>query len=933
MPDVFDRATGQKVDLPPDQAAAGLASGALALNADGGSVALAGKSGKLYSFSPEQVASALATGGYRMLSPEEELKHRVASEERAKGVAGSLQAGAESGLNQLLLGVPEAIREGEETPDQAREREARERYHSTARLFGGAAGVGASLLFGGELFKGAELAGEAVSRGVLPAAEAADAALHTRLASKAVDLGVQGAALASPVAAVQAFQGNPNKAAETLLWGIGAGAVLGGIGELGSSAATAAVEKARDVLSRDTVRAGMNQWANNRILKAVGAERSQLSKLGKDRINELADFVHDEGLIKPGMGRQDIGDLIEAAHDKYGKDIADAFTRLDEHVQQGTPESDIGYGYRSTTERREVPLSDISAPEPWSDEKLAALRKQAKAGEAFEPVRLAYNDSGELVPTDGIHRITVSRELGRSSITADVTRHELAGALHPGEMGSAIKGALDSPELRMPMNADQAHALDLVIDSANHIPTSRVNGREVISFDDAQKFVSSLRRKWSTSITKSLNEGGARGIETVTPLDQMKAAAYQSARNALHVAAKRTAEAAGEPEIARAMMLAKEKYSKLAQLEKFAGTLDRVQAGNRMMGITDFLSMGHGPGSAAGMALGAGLGSLFGPAGAMAGSAIGKVGGIPLDLLAKHWMEDKGLVTMGAIAKRAAKDGPAVFSSVVTTEAAKRLEASMETVRDTVKRMAQEGIQATGARRFEHMAPLLGGDTSGLSHEQQFARLGSRLAQLGSNPVALASAAQNLSLPFGSSSPAIQQAYAAKIQQAIQYLSDSMPRPGAPPPPFAPQDWSPSPKERLAFHDRAEIIVNPMRALEHMERGTLSSDHIHALSSVYPEVYASMRQAILSVAAEHPDLKLPLRERQSMAQFLGMPLDRTSQYLPQLQASYAPGGPGATPQGPPPGATMPKGKIRNLPSQASAFAGTMGPASQGAHAA
>jgi hypothetical protein len=255
-------------------------------------------------------------------------------------------------------------------------------------------------------------------------------------------------------------------------------------------------------------------------------------------------------------------------------------------------------------------------------------------------------------------------------------------------------------------------------------------------------------------------------------------------------------------------------------------------------------------------------------------------------------MEDKGLVALGAIAKKAAKEGPEVFSSVLASEGAKRLEATMHVTRDAVKRMAQVGIEATGANHMAHMGHLLG-DTSGLTHDQQFAKLHGRLAGLAANPVALAAAANNLAAPFGTVSPEIHEALSQKMQQAILYLNASIPTPPGPPLPFAPDDWHPTAKEKMSFHDRAEVVANPMRAVDHMVRGTLSADHIHALTTVYPEIYGAMRSEILDFSARHPGVKLPVAERRAVAQFLGTPLDASMQHLPALQATYN----GVAPQG------------------------------------
>src|SRR5579864_104980 len=256
--------------------------------------------GTVYRADPAKAAAALATGKYRALTPQEQLTHQVETEEEAKGTIGSLKEAGKSALNQLLFGIPGAITEETETTEAKAQREAREEYHSTARLLGGAVGFGGSLLAGGELFKGAELAGQAVSRGILPAEEAAHAALATKIAAKAADYATQGAAIASPQAIVQAAFGDPKKAAETLLWGVGAGAALGGGSELLSAAGESAARGIGKALTSSKVADELEAYAQRTTPTAFGAQRAQTNKLSEEWRSKVVDFAHEEGLIAPG---------------------------------------------------------------------------------------------------------------------------------------------------------------------------------------------------------------------------------------------------------------------------------------------------------------------------------------------------------------------------------------------------------------------------------------------------------------------------------------------------------------------------------------------------------------------------------------------------------------------------------------------------------
>jgi hypothetical protein len=842
VPQVFDRQTVKPVELPPEQLAAGLVDGSLALDATGGPVPLRSKDGTIYHADPSKVAHALSTGAYSLLTPQEELEHRVAKEEAAKGTLGSLASGLESAANQATFGVEGAIARGGETPEQLAERDAREKYHQTARLLGGAAGFGASMLAGGELFKGAELAGQAASRGILPAEEVAHAALATKVAAKAADYATQGALLSSPQAIVQAAFGDPKQAAETLLWGVGAGAVLGGGAELLAGAGRTLGEAAGGVLGKGKIAQKLEEYAQTTTPTAIGAQRGQVNKLSPEWREEVTNFAHEEGLIQAGMSKQDVAEAIKSSHSKYSGQIGETLSALDGAVAKAKPEV-------------------------------------------------------------------------------------LDAALKPGQLGAEIRKAFDMPEMRMEMNADQARAIDIVARDADRIATKTINGQEVVPFDEAQKFLTMLREKHVKAIGRAENAMPG-GLQIATPLDEAKASAYQVVKSVMHQAGDQVALASEQPALVGKLVADKRALALTVEIEKWAANNAAREAGNRTVGLTDFLHMGEGGiAGKATQAIGAGIGGLIGgPTGALVGMAAGKVAGLPLDYLSKHWMEDKGLIVLSALAKTAAKEGPEVFSAVMASEGAKRLEATMSGVQETVRRMATAGIEATSTRTTEHMKSLLG-STSGLTGDQAYDKLGARLNDLASNPAALASATSAVSAPFASTAPEVAAAYQQQLAGAITYLHAAFPKPPAPPAPFAPQTWQPTAQDKMAFHDKAEIVANPMAAMAHVQRGTLSDAHLDALRTVYPAIYSQMATKVLEFSAAHPDVKLALPERSSVAKFLGGPLDTMDEpgKLQILQASYGAGAPNKAPDEQPSGSKPARGKFEKMPQAAATmFASTQG---------
>ena len=310
----------------------------------------------------------------------------------------------------------------------------------------------------------------------------------------------------------------------------------------------------------------------------------------------------------------------------------------------------------------------------------------------------------------------------------------------------------------------------------------------------------------------------------------------------------------------------------------------------------------------------------------MIGSHIGSTVGIPLEYLAKKWGEDKGLVYISAIARKAAKEGPEAFSTILSAEAQQRLEATMQGVKKTVQSMAQRATLPDNLQNFKSgLYHMLDGNTQGLSEPQQLKKIGEHLTRLNSNPATMVEATTQLAAPMRAVNPTLANAYQEQLMRSYQYLYQAMPQNPVPPAPFAPNLWQPSPTQNKAFRDKLEIAANPMIAMREMHRGTLTPDHIDALNTMYPSVLQMMRDEIMKFHAAHPDVLLPSQERASVSRFLQAPTDplQSPEAIQALQKTYA--SPQQQPQ-----ATKPfKRNVKNMPSQASAFSQTQsGPTDQ-----
>lgn len=138
-----------------------------------------------------------------------------------------------------LMGLPELIFDHKADPLEVAKKEALKKEHAYANVTGGVLGGVGSMFIGAPLFKGAEKAGKAAEilaeRIIAKSGEevskktalAVARELAAKTAGKAVGGAVEGLALTAPHAITETMLGDPESAAESLLFGVGVGSAFG----------------------------------------------------------------------------------------------------------------------------------------------------------------------------------------------------------------------------------------------------------------------------------------------------------------------------------------------------------------------------------------------------------------------------------------------------------------------------------------------------------------------------------------------------------------------------------------------------------------------------------------------------------------------------------------------------------------------------------
>lgn len=85
-------------------------------------------------------------------------------------------------------------------------------------------------------------------------------------------------------------------------------------------------------------------------------------------------------------------------------------------------------------------------------------------------------------------------------------------------------------------------------------------------------------------------------------------------------------------------------------------------------------------------------------------------------------------------------------------------------------------------------------------------------------------------------------------------------------------EWEPSPTEVSRFNRYYDVIENPLIVLKHAKEGSLTPEHVEAISTVYPKLYNKIQEELLSHIVNAPNKKLPYRSQLMVSMLLGQNL-------------------------------------------------------------
>lgn len=814
--------------------------------------------GKAYGIDAAYLAQAKAQG-YQVETPEHAgIRAWV---EKNKGIAGAAAVAAKSLLNEATFGFSDPIVEKIWDPYQNARFKALENEYQGAHYAGAGLGTAVSFLYGGPLFKGVSKAGGVARAALLGAEEAvgkklvAEAAYRVgeagaeqiakhapsiarQIIAHAADYGVQGLAFASPKAAAQLITGDPDKAAETWIWGAAGGAALGGLvggakGLFGRGAAAKALPAAEEAAAgaeptlREKVGGKLREIGDEQATSSLDLAKPYAKQLR--RIKGFADaqkIVRDENLAEfagdyEGMASK-IGSLLDDAGQKIGAikkaaGGAPIATSADviEAAMRPIREAEKGMGSRGAASSvKQILEQEIFGP---LTEGLGS--DAVKAGITEGPSKVTWTEfmkgkMGPYMKSEGGHQGAIDR---------------LAKEWAEYKAGDAITMASEAAPAVADLSLERLHAVRQAIDSLTRHDITAPNA------------VNALKKEVRAAVNDMINQ---KLEQTSAGMDRALLPEWKAANR---------------------------RYQVLSIMKENAANNVERGAANRKHSLTDYL--GNQIGATVGGFIGGGVGSLVGGyVGGEANNALRRVAPAYLSKAAYAAADAVSGPGLPLLERSFAEHGDelARIPSVLDRMSTGRPSASRDTM---AVNLLTRFLEAQDSKLDDHKGLMAFADN---------------LASLSANPDKMQAKIQEAIDPLQSDAPEVAMAVGAKLGQVTQYLAEQAPKsPYAVPTPFAPTPaWKPTDAQIRDYRAKVAVALDPYAAIDALGKGTLTKAHVDALQTLAPKLYAEMVSRIADYAASGKAPTLPYAQRLKLSMLTGAPLDRSLSQLSALQAVY-----------------------------------------------
>ncbi len=923
MPKLFNSQTRAREELDGDELTQALASGSHAYQA-GEMIEVKNQDGELGTIPSENVQKALSQG-YKVVGPSERAVNQYVEEN--KGLKGSLKVGLNQLVDEFSMGLPELVFNHTADPMEVAKFEALKKDHELSNVLGGSGGFIGSLLYGGPLFnaaaKGAAkttLVAEkilATSAGEIGKRTATTAAkdLVKRMAAQGAGAGVEGAILTAPHAITEAALGDPDAAAESLLYGVGLGAMFGAGGEGAKSLFKVGKDAVRGALTfgKEATDSPTAKLAARKLAKVItGVDEDTILKYANnhERINQVG-ATHTLESVKDEIdsGIKGLRDKIEIAKENAMKgelDLSQAYNLEKQRLMQTRAPETLAPEIMGTLDEQKSVLGDLS------NQLLDVNAASAHTIKTSTLKRLVTQQMNDLAPVKGgaiLGEAAKAEQTRLAQLRADldtypksidmVTTKKIINQINPDINYSPNAGSFNeiSDKNKKAFRAFLNENLKTSPEAADIL--GEMSRRAQILNKASQKF--GTLEKATSALRSIATEKGKLNRALLDELSSVSGknfsgqlAELEDAASLLNMSKVQDIKGVLLPEKTEQVFRMKQELDDLKLWNEPIERLTEARTQNiiRNQGFKtasiedrkalEFLSQQTGKdyvqliddlnvfeafkksnlnGSRRAVA-GATIGGAIG---GFPGAAIGSTAGTVLDYFG------------GALLKKVI-DGPSPVAGILFAEQQmKKVAEKLDEIPKALEGLTKKSPGVGRAMSLQAIERALGDDTRSKSVEsraKKLMELTEKSSTLVSNPEAMTNQVARIISPLSQNgAPNIAGALGAKYNDAMAYVFSQAPKPPRPQSPFAKQyDWKPSDAQLAAFEQKMQTVLDPFSVFDDLARGTLTKNHVEALKKVYPKLFEKIQERVQKeiISGVKP---VPYQQRIKLSLLLQAPMD------------------------------------------------------------
>lgn len=187
-------------------------------------------------------------------------------------------------------------------------------------------------------------------------------------------------------------------------------------------------------------------------------------------------------------------------------------------------------------------------------------------------------------------------------------------------------------------------------------------------------------------------------------------------------------------------------------------------------------------------------------------------------------------------------------------------------------------VISSGTKALVNAVPISAKETAGFVgaslSKSKYDEISNNLRELTGNPEALISHMSNQLQPLSQYAPAVADQAHVTGSTGISFLASKLPAKEFVSPLETAHEVSPS--EIFKFSQYYNAVNSPLDILKNAKNGTLTSEQIEAIATVYPKLYSEMQKSLLSEIVNKKNAnKIPYQHKLMISMMLGKNIDKS----------------------------------------------------------